>query len=96
LACASVFRAVIGLFGAICLVQGRAGRVLVMQAAVFLLVLGLTLTLGRGNGLVGVGLAWLIANALVALAVTPATIGVLRASRRTLTPGSTLAHRKKA
>jgi O-antigen/teichoic acid export membrane protein len=96
LACACVFRAVIGLFSAICLVKGRAGRVLAMQAAVFVLIVGLTLTLGRGIGLVGVGLAWLIANALVAVAVMPATIGVLRASRRALTPGPTLAHWKEA
>jgi O-antigen/teichoic acid export membrane protein len=78
LACASVFRAIIGLYSAICRVQGRAGRVLVVQAAVFALVVGLTLTLGRSHGLQGVGLAWLAANALVACALAPATVRTLR------------------
>lgn len=81
LACASVFRAIIGLYSAICRVQGRAGRVLVVQAAVFVLVVGLTPVLGRSHGLEGVGLAWLVSNGLVACTVTPATVRVLR--RRT-------------
>lgn len=78
LALASVFRALIGLFSAICLVEGRAGRVLAVQVAVFALVIGLTLLLGRSGGLEGVALAWLIANLLVACAVAPATLRVLR------------------
>jgi O-antigen/teichoic acid export membrane protein len=78
LACASLFRAIIGLYSAICRVQGRAGRVLVVQAAVFLLVVGLAPVLGRSHGLEGVGLAWLVSNGLVACAVTPVTVRVLR------------------
>jgi O-antigen/teichoic acid export membrane protein len=78
LACASVCRAIIGLYSAICRVQGRAGRVLVVQAAVFLLVVVLTPLLARSHGLEGVGFAWLVANALVACAVTPATVRILR------------------
>jgi O-antigen/teichoic acid export membrane protein len=78
LACACAFRALIGLYSAICRVQGHAGRVLQIQAAIFVLVIGLTVVLGPRRGLEGVGLAWLAANALVACAVAPATIRILR------------------
>jgi peptidoglycan/LPS O-acetylase OafA/YrhL/O-antigen/teichoic acid export membrane protein len=78
LACASVFRAVIGLYSAICRVQGRAGRVLGVQATVFALLIVLTPMLGRSHGLEGVGMAWLVANALVACAVAQMAIGLLR------------------
>jgi O-antigen/teichoic acid export membrane protein len=78
LACASVFRAIIGLYSAICRVQGRAGKVLVIQAAVFVLVIGLAPLLGHSHGLEGIGLAWLVSNGLVACAVIPATVRVLR------------------
>jgi O-antigen/teichoic acid export membrane protein len=91
LACASVFRAIIGLYSAICRVQGRAGTVLVVQAAVFVLVVGLTPLLGHSHGLEGVGLAWLVSNALVACAVIPATLRVLRRGTGTrTTPAATL------
>lgn len=88
LACASVFRAIIGLYSAICRVQGCAGRVLAVQAAVFVLVVGLTV-LGRSHGLEGVGLAWLVSNGLVACAVTPATVRVLRRRTGTRTSPAT-------
>ncbi len=78
LACASVFRAIIGLYSAICRVQGRAGRVLCIQAAVFALVISVTLVIGRSHGLEGIGMAWLIANAVVACAIAPTTFRVLR------------------
>jgi O-antigen/teichoic acid export membrane protein len=89
LACASVFRAIIGLYSAICRVQGRAGRVLVVQAAVFVLVVGLTPVLGRSHGLEGIGLAWLVSNGLVACAVTAATVRVLRRRTGTRTTPAT-------
>jgi O-antigen/teichoic acid export membrane protein len=77
LACASVFRAVIGLYSAICRVEGRAGRVLAIQAAVFAGVVGLTVALGS-RGLEWIGLAWLAGNLIVACAVAPATLRLLR------------------
>jgi O-antigen/teichoic acid export membrane protein len=95
LACASVFRAIICLYSAICRVQGRAGRVLVVQAAVFVLVVSLTPVLGRSHGLEGVGLAWLVSNCVVAFAVIPATVGVLRrrtGTRATLATTVSLQH----
>jgi O-antigen/teichoic acid export membrane protein len=90
LVCASMFRAIIGLYSAICRVQGRAGRVLVVQAAVFVLAVSLVPVLGRGHGLEGVGLAWLVSNGLVACAVTPATVRVLRRRTGSRTPATTL------
>jgi O-antigen/teichoic acid export membrane protein len=77
LVCASMFRATIALYGAICRVEGNASRVLAVQAAAFALTIGLTILLGRRGGLQGIALAWLIANALVACAVAPRLLGIL-------------------
>jgi O-antigen/teichoic acid export membrane protein len=71
LACASAFRSVGAVYVAICRVEGRAGRILAMQACVFVLVTGGTLLLGRRHGIDGVALAWLIANAIVGCVVLP-------------------------
>ena len=104
LACASVFRAVIALYSAICRLEGRAERVLATQAAVFVLTVGLTILLGRTGGLQRVALAWLIANCLTALATTPHAWriyceGRAAAAARTTDPheqaGETFAEKKR-
>jgi hypothetical protein len=67
--------------------------VLVAQAAVFVLAVSLVPVLGRSHGLEGVGLAWLVSNGLVACAVTPATVRVLRRRTDSRTPpGATVLH----
>lgn len=71
LACASGFRVVGALFVAICRVEGRATQILALQAATFILVIGCTILLGKPAGIEGVAAGWLIANALVAVAVAP-------------------------
>ncbi len=79
LACASGFRMIGALFVAICRVEGRASRILAMQAAVFLLVVGFTIPLGRLHGIEGVAAAWLMANVLTASLAVPHVWRTLRA-----------------
>jgi len=71
LACASAFRMAGALLVAICRIEGRASRILGLQAAVFVLVIGCTVLLGRSGGIEGVALAWLIANALTGTLAVP-------------------------
>jgi O-antigen/teichoic acid export membrane protein len=78
LAVASLFRAVINLYCAVCRIRGRAGAVLAVQFALFVLVMILTLWLGRRDGLAGVGVAWLVANGVVAGAVVTPLVAALR------------------
>lgn len=78
LACASGFRMAGALFIAICRVEGRAGRILGMQAAVFAMVMGGTIVLGSSGGIEGVAVAWLIANALAATVAIPYVWRTLR------------------
>lgn len=78
MALASAFRALIALCAAMYRIEGRASRVLANQAAVFVLTIGLTVVLARRAGLPGVGLAWLLANGIVAVAIAPHVITVLR------------------
>jgi O-antigen/teichoic acid export membrane protein len=87
LAGASAFRAIIALYSAVCRIEGNAARVLAIQAAVFVIVIGLTLVFGHSEGLMGVGLAWLIANVIAACAVAAPMIRVLLrgSSRRAMT-----------
>jgi O-antigen/teichoic acid export membrane protein len=75
---ASPLRAVITLYCAVSRVRGRTGPVLAVQAALFVITGSLTLWLGSATGLGGVGLAWLIANAVVALGVLPLALAQLR------------------
>ncbi len=78
MACASLFRAAVALYCAVCRVEGRAFRVLAVQSATFVLTVGLTYLLATTNGLAGVGWAWLIANVLAACAVVSKLRGLLR------------------
>ncbi len=78
LACASIFRACLYLFGAVCLIQGRGGWILGSRAASLALLLPLVLLLGGRFGLEGVGWAWLVSNAIVAMAILPFLVRFLR------------------
>jgi O-antigen/teichoic acid export membrane protein len=78
LAFASVFRACLYLFGAVCLIQGRGGWILGSRAASLVLLLPLAVVLGNRFGLEGIGWAWLASNAIVALAILPFLLRFLR------------------
>jgi O-antigen/teichoic acid export membrane protein len=69
LACASVFRAVLYLFSALCRLRGRGRPLVVIEAGVLLGLVALTATLVPRLGLEGVALAWLITHAVLALVV---------------------------
>jgi Na+-driven multidrug efflux pump len=81
LACASVFRAVIALFTASCRIEGRAERILAIQAGIFAMVVGLTVTLGKARGIDGVALAWLVANAVAGCAAAPRVLRILKSAK---------------
>ena len=75
---ASPFRALTDVYCALSRVRGRTGPVLAVQAALFVLTGALALWLGSDHGLSGVAVAWLIANAVVALTLAPLTLAALR------------------
>ncbi len=79
---ASVFRAVVALFVVKCRIEGRASRILAIQASTFALVIGLALVLGSAYGIEGVAAAWLIANGLAGCAVAAPVLRVLRTGKR--------------
>jgi O-antigen/teichoic acid export membrane protein len=81
LACASAFRAIIVLFGVICRVEGRASRILTIQASIFTMVIGLAIVLGEAQGIEGVALAWLIANGIAGCAAMPRVLRILRSGK---------------
>jgi O-antigen/teichoic acid export membrane protein len=68
---AAAFRAVLALFTAVCRVRRRAAPLAVMQAVLSAVLLVLAVVLSEPLGTEGIALAWLAANALVALAVLP-------------------------
>ncbi|MGO9956546.1 MAG: lipopolysaccharide biosynthesis protein [Solirubrobacteraceae bacterium] len=74
LVAASVFRAVVFLYGAVARLEGRTGHLLVVQLASCCLVIGLVGGLAQSLGLIGVGLGWLGAWVVMAAA----TAGHLR------------------
>jgi hypothetical protein len=77
LGAASTFRATVTLYFAICRIEGRAGRILALEAAALVLTAGLTVWLASSRGLTGVGWAWLITNVLIALVALPKLRSVL-------------------
>lgn len=83
LALGTVPQALIHLYVAVARVLGRSGQVLVLQATTTVLLFGCILVLAPARALVGVGIAWVVVHAVLALVVLP---GVLRAAR--LTSGS--------
>ncbi len=77
LACASLFRGVIVLYSALARVRGQGGRILAAEGAATALLIAAVFVLAPRLGIEGVALAWLGANAVVALAVLPALVRTL-------------------
>jgi O-antigen/teichoic acid export membrane protein len=69
---ASLLRAGIALFSAISRIGGHGLRLAAVELTLLVAALGLALPLAHSNGITGVAIAWLSANALVFLAIFPA------------------------
>jgi O-antigen/teichoic acid export membrane protein len=78
LLCASLLRVVIALFSAIARAQSRGLRLALVELSLLVLVLGAAVSLARSDGIEGVAAAWLGANAIICLAVTPLLVRFLR------------------
>jgi O-antigen/teichoic acid export membrane protein len=68
----------VAIFVAVSRVQKRVGRIIVVQALTSTLVLSLSLAFVGRLGILGVGVAYLISQALVAAAVLPSLVRLLR------------------
>jgi O-antigen/teichoic acid export membrane protein len=79
---AVVFRTVILVFQAVARSRGRGRSLLVVDVVLFILLIGLTVALTPPFGLEGAGLAWLISNAVMALAVAPSLIRFLMSTHQ--------------
>ncbi len=66
--------------------MNRTSRVALVQGVRAVLVLGLTLVLTKYMGIIGAGIGVLISQVVVAIAVLPGLLGVLRADRRAAPP----------
>lgn len=71
LLCASLLRAGIALFSAISRIGGHGWRLAAVELALLVLAIGLAIPLAHANGIDGVATAWMVANAVVFLAVLP-------------------------
>jgi O-antigen/teichoic acid export membrane protein len=78
LVCAGLFRSAIALFSALSRIQGRALRLGVVEFSLLALALGPAIALAHADGIQGVALAWLGANAIVCLALMPSLISFMR------------------
>jgi O-antigen/teichoic acid export membrane protein len=75
-------RLVSTIFIAVSRVQRRVGRIVAVQAATSILVLSLSLLAMGHLGIVGVGVAYLISQTVVASAVLPSLLQLLQTARR--------------
>jgi O-antigen/teichoic acid export membrane protein len=78
LACGCVFQAAIALYLSIARLRGAGLRILAVDAALTMLLIGGTLVLADPLGLGGIALAWLGSSAAVALAILPALLRFFR------------------
>jgi len=82
LASASAFRAVSAVFVVKCRIEGRAFRILALQASTFAMVIGLTIVLARAHGIDGVAVAWLIANGIAGSCVAGPVLRTVASGRQ--------------
>lgn len=73
-----LFRCTIQLFQVIARSRRRGSALLRVDVALFVLLPGLTVALAPAFGLTGVGIAWLVANGVVAASVLPGLIAFMR------------------
>jgi O-antigen/teichoic acid export membrane protein len=73
-----IFRLVSALFIAIARVRRRMRQLLIMEAAHFALIIGLTLVLVPAYGIVGAGVAYCATQALLAVALLPFVLAEIR------------------
>lgn len=69
MALASIARAVVFLYASACRIQGRSGLVALVEAALLAVLVPGVWIMANAHGLDGVGVAWLVGNTLVGLAV---------------------------
>jgi hypothetical protein len=84
LAVASLFRAMVSFYVAVCRIEGRAARGMALYGILVVMTIGLTLALARRGSVTEVGVGWLIANATVGMLCLPHVarlIGVRRPRR---------------
>ena len=85
LACASLARAVVALFVALERLGGRGMRILAVEAALMVVLLGLVVPLAESMGTEGVAVAWVVASTAVATTLIPS---LTRSLRRGIVPPS--------
>ena len=78
-AAATLFRGVIFLYIALKRLEGKGLATAVCSSVDFVVLLGLCILLGPSMGLDGIGVAWFVSSALVAIAVAPSLVRTLRA-----------------
>jgi len=78
---ASIPQALLHLYQAVERVRGRAGRIMAVTLARFVVILVAVVLLGRHYGLAGVGWGWFLGQVVVLLAVLPALVRVVRQGR---------------
>ncbi len=80
LAVATLFRSVVILYSAVARVRGSGGRILVANVALVALLVVATVAFGERYGLTGIGVGWLGAHVVVAVALLPSLSRLLRQS----------------
>lgn len=78
LAGASCFRSIIYLYSATARLQGRGMRIVVPQVTIAIMLISLVILLSARHGLDGIGVAWLITFAVVAIAMLPSLVKFIR------------------
>jgi O-antigen/teichoic acid export membrane protein len=88
LASASCFRSIIYLYSATARLQGQGLRIAVPQITIAIMLVSLVILLSARHGLDGIGVAWLITFAVVAIAMLPSLVKFLRDPQVPVLPDS--------
>ncbi len=78
LLCASLLRVLLALFSALARAQAKGARLALLELGLLTIVLGLAVPLAHSAGIVGVGVAWLVGNALACCLAIPVLLRFLR------------------
>lgn len=89
MALASVFRALVYLYCAVCRVEGAASRVLAVQGILLVSIIAAVYVFGESGGVTGVAAGWLLGSAATAALGLPRLVRILRTERsRRVVPGT--------